>query len=442
MQPFKTWHTGLVLGVTILLAGCAGTHYDTLRSVQNAVQTGEYQRADELLSEKTSFAQGPNRLLYLLNKGTIAHLQGEYRRSNEFFEQAVARIAQLDVTSVTGVASEWMLSSTAQPYGGEDFERVMTHYYMALNYLMLDELDEALVECRRINTLLRELNDRYEQKNVYKTDAFVLYLSGLIYEAMGETNDAFVDYRNAYDTYRTDYQEYYQTPAPSQLRDHLLRTASALGFTDVVAQYRQTESQPTSSTMQPDAQQTARLVVIWNNGLVPYKVEESVRQYIEFDKDKAEEGCYVKFAFPKFVRRPSLYSNAWVTVGDQKAPLQFAEDVAQIAIKNLQDRRGRMLAKAIARNTLKCLAEHELKQEHEWLGWLLAGLTELTEQADTRSWLLLPANISLTTMAVLPGISDIRLSFSDAAGSLVMHHTYEAVSLQAGRTTFLIHRTF
>lgn len=424
----------------LVLAGCAGSHYETMLGIQQAVQVGDFQRADDLLSKEKDLAQGQNRLLYLLDKGMIAHLNGEYAQSNQLFEQAETRIEELDIISITGTASEWLINATSQPYDGEDFERVMVHYYLALNYLMLGDLEEALVECRRLNTLLRMFNDRYENKNIYKTDAFILYLSGLIYDAMGEVNDAFIDYRNAYNTYISDYQENYGNSPPPQLLEQILRTSSALGFTEDFETYRQEFQLDTWSTQQ-EYRDAARLVVIWDNGLIPYKAQRIYRQYIETDDDK-DRGCYVKFAFPEFIQRFPTYRHARVFVGENMASLELAEDLSQIAIKNLEDRRVRTIVKAAARNLLKCVAEHEIKKQNEILGWLFAGLTELTEQADTRSWLLLPANIYITQMLLPPGISDVEISFSDASGVFAHHQLYEDIVFEKGQTTFLIQRTF
>jgi hypothetical protein len=312
---------------------------------------------------------------------------------------------------------------------------------MALNYLMLGDLEEALVECRYLNTeLLPMFNDRYENKNVYKTDAFFLYLSGLIYDAMGEVNDAFIDYRHAYNTYISDYQENYGTAPPSQLLEQILRTSSALGFIEDFETYRQ-EFQGNTWPTQQEYRDAARLVVIWDNGLIPYKAQRIYREYIPLDDDK-DKGCYVKFAFPEFIQRFPTYRRAMVSVSGNTASLEFAEDLSQIAIKNLEDRRVRTIVKAVARNVLKCLAEHEIKQQNEILGWLFAGLTELTEQADTRSWLLLPTNIHLTQMLLPPGVSDVEISFSDASGVFAHHQLYEDITFEKGKTTFLIYRTF
>ena len=91
-------------------------------------------------------------------------------------------------------------------YAGEDHELVLMHYFKALNFLRMNQFDEALVECRRINNKLNLLNDRYEKKkNRYRRDAFALNLMGIAYEASGDVNNAFIAYRNAYEAYDEDY---------------------------------------------------------------------------------------------------------------------------------------------------------------------------------------------------------------------------------------------
>lgn len=435
---YRCGYIALILG---LLSGCAGTHFETMQDVQQVLQNGDYQRAEDLIANKTELQNARNDVLYALEYGIVAHLNGKYAQSNQLFEQAVARMEELQATSVSESATEWLITEKLSTYQGEDYEKVLVHYYMALNYLMLGELQEALIECRRVNVLLRELNDRYEHKNVYATDAFMLYLSGILYDAMGELNDGFIDYRNAYDAYRSDYQEFYNTPVPAQLKQQLLRSAAALGFNDLLENYRETLAVAEQPSRQASGK-TARLVVIWENGLIPYKTEKVYRQYIELDDDE-DAGCYMKLAFPEFVERmPSLF-RAEVRVGNTTRQLELVEDLAGIAVKNLEDHRLRMMAKAVSRNALKCAAEYELEKENPILGWLFGGLTELTEGADTRQWILLPSNIQIADIFVEPGIQDVGLSFSGGiAGPGTVQHVFEQVRLEAGETTFLIHRTF
>mgnify|MGYP000754481450 CR=1 FL=1 len=63
-----------------------------------------------------------------------------------------------------------------------DFEKVTIHYYKALNYIFLNKLDEALVEAKRINLQLQQLNDKYPagQKNRYTSDGFSLNIQGFL----------------------------------------------------------------------------------------------------------------------------------------------------------------------------------------------------------------------------------------------------------------------
>ncbi len=429
------------------LTGCyAQSQLAVMNDVQAAVQNDDYNQAEALMKEKEDLQQERNDVLYFLEMGLITHLGAKYADSNSWFEQAAQRMEALDVISVSGTAAEWILTEQLQPYRGEDFERVLVHYYMALNYVMLGQLQDALVECRRVNTLLQQFNNRYEQKNVYKTDAFALYLSGLIYDAMGELNEAFVDYRNAYDTYAGDYTTYYGTSAPKGLQENLLRAASALGFSDVVERYRSSvESWPEQSVYR----QSARLVVIWENGLIPYKVAKDFRldeddDVVEWNEEEDDEDdeCYLKFSFAEFAPRLNLFARASVSAGGVTRHLELAEDVSRIAQKNLEDRRLRAIAQAISRNLLKCAAQASISEDHWFWQWLFIGLTELTEGADVRHWFLLPADIHITQLVLPPGTTDVEIAYFDAAGAPLKQARVEQVDLQAGQTKFIIQRTF
>ena len=429
------------------LTGCfSQSQLTVMNDVQTAVQTDAYEQAEALMANKKELQKEKNNVLYFLEMGVITHLGGKYAESNSWFEQAAQRMEALDVISVSGTAAEWVLTEQLQPYRGEDFERVLAHYYMALNYVMLGQLQEALVECRRINTLLQDFNQRYEQKNVYKTDAFALYLSGLIYDAMGELNDAFVDYRNAYETYIGDYTAYYGTSAPHDLRENLLRSASALGFADLLEQYRGTiERWPDQATYR----KSARVVVIWENGLAPYKVSKEFRWYdgmedIDWndDDDDDDMDCSFKFSFAEFVPRANLFSSASVSAGGVTRSIELAEDVSKIAQKNLENRRLRAIAQAVSRNLLKCVAQESISDDHWFWKWLFIGFTEVMERADVRHWFLLPADIHITQLVLPPGTTDVEIAYFNAAGAQVKQSRLEQVNLQAGQTKFIIQRTF
>jgi hypothetical protein len=96
----------------------------------------------------------------------------------------------------------------------------------------------------------------------------------------------------------------------------------------------------------------------------------------------------------------------------------------------------------MTRNLIKCAAGYKLEKENQGLGFLFGFLTELTEGAETRHWSLLPAHIHLTQMLLPPGTTDVELILSGSLGQPVRRVAYKNVTLQQGKTTFLIHRTF
>ena len=157
-----------------------------------------------------------------------------------------------------------------ETYTGEDFEKVTIHYYKALNYIFLNKLDEALVEAKRINLQLQQLNDKYPagQKNRYTSDGFSLNIQGFLYEASGDLNNAFISYRNAVNLYLANSGSFFGTTLPEQLKKDVLRTAAALGFTDELDRYQKL----LATTYSPKEENIeGELILFWENGLIPFK---------------------------------------------------------------------------------------------------------------------------------------------------------------------------
>lgn len=417
-----------------LLTGCA-THPESLAPVQNALVAGNYAHADSLMRQQEDLRDGKDRLLYYLHAGVVAHLNGDYRRSNALFDQADVRMEELYTKSISAEAASFITNEMVKAYPGEDFEKVMIHYYMALNYLLLGELDEALVECRRVNIKLEEFNRKYdEHKNVYKADAFSHYLMGLIYEASGDLNDAFIAYRNAANVYEGDYQEFYDLNVPEQLKDDVLRTAAALGFDSEVDFFKRKWNKP-DWTPQGKHRALGEVVVIWDNGMAPFKAQDELE--IPF------EDYYLRVAFPRFVSRPPLLTYAVADVTGKTARTRVVQDVEAIAMKNLDDRKGRIIAKTAARGVAKYALKEKIEDEWgEAAGCIFNIFAAATEQADTRSWFTLPNNIQIARMLHQPGTFDVQLRFYNRQNQVALQSTVEDVSLRAGRMTFITYRTF
>ena len=122
----------LSLSLILLLNGCYGqSHYANMSGIQQAAQNGQYERAKEFVEMNPELKKERNALLYELELGVLNHLNGDYSESNQWLEKAAVRMEELDVISLSGLASDWVFSEKFHPYRGEDYERVLVHYYMA-----------------------------------------------------------------------------------------------------------------------------------------------------------------------------------------------------------------------------------------------------------------------------------------------------------------------
>ena len=169
-----------------------------------------------------------NKLLYHMDSG-IMHMQcGNYWKAIESFGKASELGDDLWAESISSQALSLVTNDLALPYSGEDFERVMLPLFSGLCYMQLNQYDEALVDFRRLDIMLGEMNSRYESKNIYKEDALARYLGGALYENLGKHDDAFIDYYKAFKIYM-DYQRDYGLKVPDFAAQDLISAAKKTG---------------------------------------------------------------------------------------------------------------------------------------------------------------------------------------------------------------------
>lgn len=453
----------------IVFLGCA-TYYQKNIKFQEHFVKGEIEQAAKILEKEEKAAKSKNQLLYFLQKGVVLQMLGNYQESNDFFEKAYLYTEDLQKNYATEALS-FLTNPTILPYKGEDFERVQIHYYKALNYLRLNQFEEALVECRRINIELNSLNDKYaNHKNRYKKDAFSYNLMGIIFEAAGEVNNAFISYRNAYETYRDEYQPFFNVNVPKQLKRDLLRTAYLNGFADDLEYYQDEFNMDYT----PQPKEGGELIFFWNNGLGPVKSEWSINFFVVKGKGglvtfvNDEEGLSfpfssegnsqdeslklgdlkaVRVAFPKYLEREPYFRSAQLSIGDENYELELAQNINEIAFKTLNDRMIRELGNSLLRLAAKQATEYLVRKKNENLGALLSFANALTEKADTRNWQTLPygiyyARIPLSTgenKLVLKeyapskqGESSISFNFYVEKNETIFHmyHTLESLPLE------------
>ncbi len=405
-----------IILLVFLASSCATWHERTI-GFHNSIAEGNFEQAEKILDKNKN--QKKNRILYLLNKGYVEFMLGRNDESNEAFEEAEILIEQQSKNVLTE-AAVLISNPELRDYKPEDFEVIMIYFYKAMNYLQVNDMDGALVEARKINIRLQQLNDKYpDHKNRYQRDAFAHLLMGLIYDSSGDANNAFIAYRNAYDVYQSDYVSNFSISAPLQLKKDLMRTAHKCGFTTELSTYeKEFNIKYTPQTSSPEKE----LILFWLNGMGPVKAEWG----LDFIQEKGEGGIIIfqneemglsfpfffgtgyssndqnsianlrvlRVVFPKYVERPPAYLNASLTYRNNRYPLEITEDINQIAFKTLQDRMLREFSNSLLRLAVKQSIQYVATKENDWLGFAVGIANAMTEKADTRNWQTLPYSIS------------------------------------------------
>ena len=445
----------LLLVSLLSLLGCS-TYYEKSRELQSYVVSGDFLHAEKLLSNDKKGEGGVNRVLYFFNRGVVAFMNGEYEKSNIYFIKADHYIEDYRM-SIGAEALSLVSNPMIKPYRPEDFEGVMIHYYMALNYIYRSNYEDALVECRRINIQLQRMNTHYKNgKNKYSKDAFAHVLMGMVYEAAGDMNNAFIAYRNAFEVYETVYTKLFGVKAPLQLKKDLLRTAQTMGFEKELNYYQR----KFNMKVEKDDPEKGSLVFFWMNGFGPVKGEWSItfinagyhNGWVTFtnaeyglsfpvyvgDKSKEEKQAFadlsvIRVAFPKYIERRKMFYSAQLVTEGKSYNLELTENINAIAFQCLKDRMVREIAGGISRLATKKSLEALARKQDETFGAILGIINSATEKADTRNWQTLPYSISYARIPLSEGVKNVQLK---AIGKSAASTTPFEFNIRRGRTTF------
>ena len=284
---------------------------------------GQYQEAEQALKNAIP-EQGKNRLLHHLELGMINHLQGDYNASNHYFNQAEQIIERAYTISLSDELATLFTGPSLSSYQSPAYETTFINYYKALNYLKLTEqvhnqelsesdLDPALVEIRRLTHRLEQqklktggykpnnksnsqLSDKVlsilmqilgepkqSQRLQYRDDAYGHYISGLLFELAGNTDNARISYQRAATSYKNGFAEQYQLGSPviQQAWYDVARTMKLDGDNDwqnIAKKHLNTQRQQQLDTASPE---DAELVVLQHIGLMPKRESLELRLTID-----------------------------------------------------------------------------------------------------------------------------------------------------------------
>jgi len=306
----------------VVLGGCA-THGSGVKSALTDVERGNFPAAIQGM-KKILKPEGKDRLLYFLELGLLKSLDGQYEASNRDLTQAAQIAEDLETKRASDLLKEMLTSPRQASYSGSLPERVYIHYYKALNYISLaledpsqkvEYLEGARIEARKIDIVLTALKnetgtyDEIEDKKgqlfsklldifekldgnfldedmlVYREDAYVRYLAGVVYETNGEYDDARVSYQQAATLYEKGYEKQYTlgSPITEQAWFDAIRMMKWGGGYDGEWQRLAEKKLSAEARAELDSfnRKSAQLLVIEHAGMIPQREELNVKLYLD-----------------------------------------------------------------------------------------------------------------------------------------------------------------
>ena len=113
-------------------------------------------------------------------------------------------------------------------------------------------------------------------------------------------------------------------------------------------------------------------------------------------------------------------------MGSKRYALETVEPLDAIAHKSLNDRFMREMGTALLRLAVKKAGEYALRQQNKEAGAVLGLANAITEQADTRSWTILPSDVSYARIPLKTGsnklvVKSFRLSGPPRSDTIVVN---------------------
>jgi hypothetical protein len=359
-----------------MLALIACASYQTkVSNFRTELRENRPEEAAKKIKEKAE-KEGDDQVVYLLEYATALQLAGNYEESTKAFLKAEDLADIKDYHSVSRITGAMLTSQTMIQYKGENYEKVLINAMLAINYLMMGNLDDARVEARKLNDKLYKF--RYEGKKNYDQNPFAFYLSALIEEAQRDWDTAYIDFKKTYDL----------NPSMDYLKEDLIRAGLAARRDEDVQTWK--KKWPTVKPV--SLKEMGEVVLIYQQGWGPQKKPH-----------------------PSYPRIPKLYPiNSHTEMAKlevESGPSEKSQEVmnvTQVATKTLSDDYASIIGMNVAGIGAKAVLADQIRQKNQLLGQLAWIGMNIADQADLRQWISLPSSFQIVKIRLKPGTYRIR----------------------------------
>jgi hypothetical protein len=468
-QKFKFFLV-LSLAFLILLNGCGHNLRNYYDEINKSAIKKDYKAINaKIESSKDKFYGNKSELLYCLDKAYFLHLSGDYENSNKYFTQAKNLYDDFYTKSITKTATTFVVNDKIKPYYGEDFEISMLFVFKILNYLLIGQPEEAGVEARGATHYLKTLKNNNYSKKVYKEDAFLQYLTALVYEILGEYNDAYISYKDAIRTYNN---RYFNCPVPQDLFNSMIDIGKKLGMTDEIEIFKKDYPMLYKNYV-PKEKNKGELIIFHYDGLVPYRISTSLQiafgkawagvDLIKSDSEESEDAEkatklvnsiasdeQIVVSVPTYVPSPYLIDSSEILLNNATYNLEDVNPLGNVTSQNFDDKKAGIYAKSFARSAIKFTLVRSANKaiddrvENPLLAFALKAGTRatasFTEDADKRTWRVLPDKVKMARIKLDKGNYSFDVKYKTKDG-FMKQETINDIEIKPNSKKFVILHT-
>ena len=421
----------------VQLTGCATfRNYDSeLQQTNQHLSSGNVDAALALL-EKNNKGEDKD-LLYYFEKGELLRSKGDLAASQQAWHQADNVVfkweesVKLDTGKYLAQFGSYLVNDKVRRYEGYDYEKVMLSTQMALNLLALNDFDAARTEIKKTHereAVIAELRDKeylkreeeaekegikteYKDlqgypvaaldapevvglKNSYQS-AFSHYLSGYVYEALGERGLAAPGYRKA-----------------AELRPNTPLLEQALLDLD----------KPAAKNSDSD------VLIVVQSGLAPAR--DSIR--VPLPLPISGNLVITPLSFPIIKEDTSTPRFSQIGLDRNTVELTALNSTTAMSRRALRDDMPGIILRTSVRAISRGVAQKQLNDSNPLAGLAVGIASAVVEGADTRTWRTLPDDTQVVRVRMSQGEHTLSLP-SNLGGTQVkvkIERPYQVVTLR------------
>jgi hypothetical protein len=314
----------------------------------------------------------------------------------------------LYVHSVTNIVGATLGGEEMVQYKGESYEKFLINTMNAINYLMLGQFDDAMVEARRINEKISKM--KMDQRDPYEQSPFARYLAALLWDAQKNYDDAYIEFEAAYKL---------DSKNPFLPRD-LIVAAKKARRADAEKKWRK-EFENIEEDKKAFDKSYGELILIYQQG---WGAQKATRPG--------------EYRFPSLKKVYNRTQIAQITVDDQKPEnTEMVYDVDQVSIDTLEKDFGSLVARRVGGVVAKAVVSDQVRQKNQLLGDLTWIAMNIADRADLRQWSTLPASFQISKIYLKAGTYKLKIQGLDSSGANTGESTEKEVTIKGNAKTFV-----